>query len=181
MTLSPSGVFRDIPNTITTYSFLMQFEAVDATERYSSSATTSMWPPVAALPALSTSPGELNIEYTIGNPAPVPVPINIGSTASSLAFSAVATSALGSWLSVSAGSGTTPAPLSTRIAAGQIDSKCRRSMRVLSQPERHEHSHSGRTWWLQHQHDTFVQLVSQYAGFMDNPDFCRKRKRQRDR
>jgi hypothetical protein len=86
MTLSPSGVFSDVPNTITTYSFLMQFEAVDATERYSSSATTSMWPPVAALPALSTSPGELNIEYTIGNPAPVPVPINIGSTASSFAF-----------------------------------------------------------------------------------------------
>jgi hypothetical protein len=104
LSLSSSGVLSGIP--ITQGPVSMFIEAIDPShnvfrQRY----TLTVGPPGAPIPSITASPNNVSVGYTIGNPAPSPVPVNIGSTAS--AFSFTVSSSGGSWLSASPASGNT--------------------------------------------------------------------------
>lgn len=69
---------------------------------------------VAAQPNLTVSPGNLSFSFQQGGAAPAAKQLSVGSTASSLSFTAQASST-GNWLSVTPGSGSTNGTLSVSV------------------------------------------------------------------
>ncbi len=112
LALSSGGVLSGTPATVGW--FVLWIEAVDSLnnvfpQRY----TLVVSPPGTIIPALTVNPASINASYTVGNPAPAPIPINLGSTATSLGFTV--TSSGGVWLSVAPASGTTPATVNATL------------------------------------------------------------------
>ena len=66
--------------------------------------------------AISATPGTISFSYTIGGAAPVTQTMSVSSPGADVSFSVTASTSSGSWLSVSPGTGTTPATLSVSVS-----------------------------------------------------------------
>ena len=105
LTLSSSGLISGTPTQIC--SGLPTFVLTDAlSNTFTRNFLIPIGPPGSATNAVEVSPGTVAVPWTIGNPAPSPIPIQVVATPAGLSFTASATG--GSWIGVSPSSGTAP-------------------------------------------------------------------------
>lgn len=117
LSLSPAGVISGTPSTVGP--FVLYVLAGDSTgccfrQRY----TMNVLPVGTVIPAFTLTPASIDISYTIGDVAPAPIPISVGSVSTALAYT-VSTGGT-SWLSTTAASGTTPGAPSAIVSPGGL-------------------------------------------------------------
>jgi large repetitive protein len=105
LSLSSSGVLSGTPSVAGP--FILTLLVTDAANNVSGQIyTLNVSPAGTVTPAFTLDPSSINLSYTVGDPAPAPIPVSVGSTSTPLIYS-VSTSG-GSWLTAAPISGATP-------------------------------------------------------------------------